>query len=276
MCILNFKEWVYSEEFKNFYKSQPKHFRDVIKHQVSRCGSCGDGNHFYEIQKDDDGYLWIMLHFGSRKLGHYVCTHYNKIAQDLCEKWYSNIPNKDLAFLPLNTKEGKEYMELMSFCLTYARYNHEIVFEKTKHVFGDILESHFITHNYASIENHFGHNVVIHRKGATSAKEGQLGIIPGSQGSCSYIVRGKGNYDSFMSCSHGAGRKMSRTKAKETLNLTDEIKKMEDQNIIHGIRHKNDLDEASSAYKDIQTVMEEQKDLVDIVTKLTPLGVIKG
>jgi len=133
-----------------------------------------------------------------------------------------------------------------------------------------------IAHNYATMENHFGTNVMIHRKGATSAREGQLGIIPGSQGTKSYIVKGKGNPDSFMSCSHGAGRTMSRTKARETLDLEKEITKLDKQGIIHSIRHKKDLDEASSAYKNIDVVMENQKDLVEIMVELTPLGVIKG
>ena len=133
-----------------------------------------------------------------------------------------------------------------------------------------------IAHNYARLENHFGENVMIHRKGATSAKKGQLGIIPGSQGTSSYIVKGLGNPESFMSCSHGAGRRMGRKQAKRELDLQTEIKRMDDQGIVHGIRTQNDLDEAAGAYKDIDMVMENQKDLVEIVIELTPLGVVKG
>ena len=133
-----------------------------------------------------------------------------------------------------------------------------------------------IAHNYARMESHFGENVIVHRKGATSAKKGEIGIIPGSQGTCSYIVEGLGNPESFESCSHGAGRKMSRTKAKEELNLEDEIAILDKQGIIHGIRSKKELDEASGAYKDIDEVMENQEDLVRILVKLTPLAVIKG
>lgn len=139
--------------------------------------------------------------------------------------------------------------------------------------FTDYINIH---HNYAAIENHFGKNVWVHRKGATSAKEGQLGIIPGSQGTSSYIVKGKGNPESFMSCSHGAGRKMSRTKAQKELSFEEEIIKLNEKGVIHSIRNKKDLDEASGAYKDIDVVMEEQQDLVDIVVKLEPLAVIKG
>lgn len=133
-----------------------------------------------------------------------------------------------------------------------------------------------INHNYAAWENHFGRNVIIHRKGATSARAGETGIIPGSQGASSYIVKGLGNPESFMSRSHGAGRAMSRTKARNELSLQDEIKKLDDKGIVHAIRHIQDLDEASSAYKDIDIVMAEQADLVEIVVKLEPLAVIKG
>lgn len=133
-----------------------------------------------------------------------------------------------------------------------------------------------IAHNYAKYENHFGQNVIVHRKGATSAKEGEIGIIPGSQGTASYIVEGLGNPESFMSCSHGAGRKMSRTRARNELDLENERKILEDQGILHSIRHESDLDEASSAYKDIDEVMENQSDLVKIKVKLTPLAVVKG
>jgi tRNA-splicing ligase RtcB len=133
-----------------------------------------------------------------------------------------------------------------------------------------------VHHNYATMENHYGKNVMVHRKGATSAKLGEVGIIPGSQGTSSYIVEGLGNAESFMSCSHGAGRKMSRTKAQNELNLDDEIKKMNDKGVVHGIRTKKDLDESAGAYKDIEEVMGNQTDLVKIITKLEPMGVIKG
>jgi tRNA-splicing ligase RtcB len=132
-----------------------------------------------------------------------------------------------------------------------------------------------IAHNYAVMENHFGENVMVHRKGATSAKLGEIGIIPGSQGSKSYIVKGLGNPESFHSCSHGAGRVMSRGQAVKTLDLKEEIKKLDEQGIIHSIRSQKDLDEASGAYKNIHAVMTNQADLVEIVTELSPLGVIK-
>jgi tRNA-splicing ligase RtcB len=140
----------------------------------------------------------------------------------------------------------------------------------------DYKQEAFVHHNYAALEHHYGKNVWVHRKGATSAKEGEIGLIPGSQGTCSYVVRGKGNPESFMSCSHGAGRTLARKQAKRTLDLNAEKKMLDDRGIIHSIRHQDDLDEAPSAYKDIDVVMENQKDLVDIVKKLEPLVVIKG
>jgi len=133
-----------------------------------------------------------------------------------------------------------------------------------------------IHHNYAAWENHYGKNVIVHRKGATLARENTVGIIPGSQGTKSYIVQGKGNKESFTSCSHGAGRRMGRKQATRELCLEDEIKRLDEQGIVHGIRNASDLDEAAGAYKDIDMVMDNQKDLVDILVELQPLGVIKG
>ena len=141
---------------------------------------------------------------------------------------------------------------------------------------GKFISQNNIAHNYAALENHFGQNVVVHRKGATRAYLGEVGIIPGSQGTKSYIVEGLGNPSSFMSCSHGAGRKMGRKEAQRTLDLQEQIKLMDSQGIIHGIRTENDLDEAPGSYKDIEVVMEEQKDLVNILMELTPIAVIKG
>jgi tRNA-splicing ligase RtcB len=144
----------------------------------------------------------------------------------------------------------------------------------------DIKEDHDkvidVAHNYARMENHFGENVMVHRKGATSAKEGEIGIIPGSQGSMSYIVKGKGNADSFDSCSHGAGRKMGRKEAQRKLNLEDEIANLDDKGVIHSVRNVGDLDEATGAYKDIEEVMDNQTDLVSPMIQLRPLAVLKA
>jgi len=248
-------------------------------------GTLGGGNHFIELQKGSDGFVWIMVHSGSRNFGYKIAKTYNKIAQDLCSKWYSNIsPLKGedgLAFLPTNSNEGEEYLEAMNYALSFAYENRRRMLKNICLSVFEVVECEFepginIHHNYATMEHHFGSNVMVHRKGATSAKAGQYGIIPGSQGTSSYIVVGKGNEDSFKSCSHGAGRVMSRSKARAVLNLEEEKSRLDKQGIIHSIRTKSDLDEASSAYKDIDVVMKEQSDLVDVVVKLTPLAVIKG
>lgn len=250
---------------------------------LKQIGTLGGGNHFIEIQKGSDGYIWIMIHSGSRNLGKTVAEHYNRIAVTLNDRWHSNVPkNWQLAFLPIATKEAHEYMTEMQYCVDFAFANRRLMMNNIKDAFveeigkTDEIEFINIAHNYARWENHFNENVLIHRKGATSAKDGETGIIPGSQGAKSYIVRGKGNAESFTSCSHGAGRKMSRSAAQKDLDLKDEIAKLDNQNIIHAIRNTKDLDEAPGAYKNIDIVMENQKDLVDIVVELRPLAVIKA
>jgi len=256
----------------------------IIQQQLStaqtQLGTLGGGNHFIEIQKGSDGFVWVMLHSGSRNFGLKIANEYHKKAQWLCEKWYSSIPDKDLSFLPMETKEAHEYFDVMKFALEFAKENRFRMIDAIKQSF-DISGITFdetinIHHNYAAWEHHFGEDVIVHRKGATSARKDQIGLIPGSQGTKSYVVRGKGNEDSFMSCSHGAGRKMGRKQAQRELNLDAEKKLLDDQGIIHAIRNKADLDEAAGAYKDISVVMDNQKDLVDIVVELSPLAVIKA
>lgn len=253
-------------------------------------GTLGGGNHFIEIQKGSDGYVWLMLHSGSRNLGYQMARYYNDVAKKLNDKWYSAIPCNDLAFLPTDSQEGQDYIYDMNFALAYAQENRNRMMQVVKECVSEVLPCEFlkeinIHHNYAAIENHLGRNLWIHRKGATSAREGQFGIIPGAMGSFSYIVEGKGVASSFQSCSHGAGRTMSRTKASATLKREecDEAmngivwdgfkkrkgrKKQEDP--------KYDLSEAPGAYKNIDEVMAAQDDLVKIHTKLTTLAVLKG
>lgn len=247
-------------------------------------GTLGGGNHFIEIQKGDDGFVWIMIHSGSRNLGLKVAKYYNDLAKTLNRKWCTGVPEKwDLAHLPLDSNEGQDYLAEMNYCLAFAQANRDAMMKRVKIIFEAVHPSYVefkepinIHHNFAQLENHFGQNVMVHRKGATSAKEGQLGIIPGSQGTCSYIVEGLGNIESFKSCSHGAGRLMGRNDAKRRLNLEAEKKLLDDKGIVHGIRSVSDLDEAPGSYKDIEVVMENQKDLVKIKVKLEPLGVVKG
>ena len=251
-----------------------------IHHQV---GTLGGGNHFIELQRDDEGWLWIMIHSGSRNLGKQVGDFYNKKAKWLNELYYSKVESElMLPFLPLKTHEFNDYWGEMNYCIAFAKCNRQLMMERIKEVIVDALPlAEFeptidIAHNYAAFENHFGANCIVHRKGAVRARVGEIGIIPVSQGTSSYIVEGLGNADSFMSSSHGAGRVMSRTQAIKTLNLEDEIKKMESKGIVHSIRSQRDLDEAASAYKDIDQVIALETDLVKVITKLEPLAVIKG
>lgn len=248
-------------------------------------GTLGSGNHFIEIQKDNYGHFWIMLHSGSRNLGKTVADYHDKIAVDLNEKWHSPVPkHMELAFLPLDTEEGQAYLRDMDFCVRYAMKNRQAMLDIIVNIVKEVISSWKADpivylesiHNYAAIEHHFGRDVWIHRKGAVRAREGDVCIIPGSQGTKSYICRGLGNIHSFQSCSHGAGRKMGRNEAKKRLSLEEEQKRLDDQGIIHGIRGIEDLDEAAGAYKDISWVMEQQQDLVKIEAELSPLAVIKG
>jgi tRNA-splicing ligase RtcB len=266
---------------------------------LTQLGTLGSGNHFIEIQKDASDYVWVMIHSGSRNLGYKVAEYYNNLAYNLNKRWHSNTylpsnPKDSLAFLPIESQEAKNYMNEMQYCIDFALANRihmmisvcDVISTVMKIENGKLANHEFISefkkpfiniaHNYAAWENHFGKNVIVHRKGATLAREGTIGIIPGSQGSKSYIVRGLGNKDSFESCSHGAGRKMGRNVACKTLDLATEQKKLDDQGIIHGLRNIKNLDEATGAYKDIDDVMANQRDLVEIIVELTPLGVIKG
>lgn len=250
---------------------------------TKQVGTLGGGNHFIELQRDEEGYLWVMIHSGSRNLGKKVGDYYNRLAATLNERWHSVVaPELHLAFLPLKTNEFNNYWAEMQYCVDFALCNRRLMMERIKEILAEALPSiEFepminIAHNYATWEHHFSKNVIVHRKGATLAREGVMGIIPGSQGTASYIVEGLGNPESFCSCSHGAGRVMSRTKAVQSLSLQDEIKRLDDQGIVHAIRTVHDLEEAAGAYKDIEQVINNELDLVRIVTRLLPIAVIKG
>jgi tRNA-splicing ligase RtcB len=255
-------------------------------------GTLGGGNHFIELQESDQGKLWMMLHSGSRNLGHRVASHYHQVAQELNNRWHSAIPSKDLAFFPVKNEQGQHYIRDMQFALEYAKENRKRMMDCFKEAVSRFLEGiDFIReinihHNYANLEHHFGVNLWVHRKGATAAREGQLGIIPGSMGTPSYIVAGLGNPDSFHSCSHGAGRKMGRLQACRTLTLEECETAME--GIVYDrwkklkTRSKKDkkelmdFGESPLAYKDIHDVIESELDLIEPVVKLRPLGVLKG
>ncbi len=260
---------------------------NVVKEQYNsalrQLGTLGGGNHFIEFQSDEEDNLWIMIHSGSRNLGKMVGDYYNKKAKKLNEKWHSVVtPSMRLAFLPVSVPEFKEYWCEMQYCIEFALCNRRLMMSRIQDVlvseFGDVEFQPMINiaHNYAAWETHFGKSVVVHRKGATFAGKGTIGIIPGSQGTASYIVEGKGNIESFNSCSHGAGRVLSRTAAINSLDMAAEVKRLEESGVIHAIRNRDDLQEAPSAYKDIDIVINNQLDLIDVKTRLMPVAVIKG
>jgi tRNA-splicing ligase RtcB len=225
-----------------------------------------------------------MIHSGSRNFGLKIAEHYHRLAQKTCTRKGVSLPSRDLAYLQRGTKESQEYLAAMEFALRFAARNRELMMEHLSRIACGILsceagQTVHIHHNYCAEEEHFGQNVLVHRKGATSARQGEMGVIPGSMGTPSYIVRGLGNPDSFMSCSHGAGRCMGRREANRTLDVEACNRAME--GIVFGRwsrnrRGKLDLSEAPQAYKDIEEVIGAQSDLVEVVTRLKPLGVIKG
>lgn len=262
------------------------HVRDLAGKNL---GTLGGGNHFIEVQAGDDGLVWLMIHSGSRHLGNVIAKYHNGVAMHLHARWGSNLPSRDLAFLPVESREGIAYIRDMNFALAYARENRRQIMARFMDAFASVFrKTGFgnevnIHHNYAALENHFGRDVWVHRKGATSARNGETGIIPGSMGTPSYIVRGLGNPESFMSCSHGAGRVMGRKQASRV--LTPQACDAAMGEVIHDRWHKIkrgkgagefDLGEAPQAYKKIEEVIDAERDLIVPVVKLHPLAVVKG
>ncbi|ODJ50112.1 RtcB family protein [Brochothrix thermosphacta] len=262
---------------------------ELLENAYYQIGTLGGGNHFIEFQQDTEGYIGIMLHSGSRNLGAKICEYFNGVAKELNASWYSNVPeNNQLPFLPTSTAEGQAYLKWMNIALDYAYENREKMLEQTMAIFTRLVSKHMnrdvnysmrinCHHNYAALENHYGENVWVHRKGATRAREGDLGIIPGAMGSSSYLVKGLGNAESFNSSSHGAGRVYSRTKAKAEISVEQVIVDLKEQDVILGKVKKADVAEESRfAYKEIDEVMANQQDLVVPIKKLKTIGVIKG
>lgn len=252
----------------------------AIHHEI---GTLGGGNHFIELQRDEEDNLWIMIHSGSRNLGKQVGDHYNKLASRLNRLWHADFAiDINMPFLPVGSKEFNDYWREMQYCIDFAFCNRKLMMDRIKGILADtLIDIEFepminIAHNYAAWENHFKKNVIVHRKGATLARKGTIGIIPGSQGTASYIVEGLGNPESFCSCSHGAGRRMSRKEAIRKLDLAAEQRRLDNLGVVHSMTSQNKLDEAASAYKNIDTVLRNEMDLVKIVTKLMPIAVVKG
>lgn len=272
---------------------QAKQNHDYLKHNLDaitdpvlngqleaadyQIGTLGGGNHFIEIQKDEEGIVWIMIHSGSRNLGKRVCDYYHKIAKDYMEKFYSNIPDMDLAFIPQGVDEYNMYLKAMRFCMGFAEASRALMYERVKDSFKELgfvlnVQKMFDTHhNFAQMENHYGENFLIHRKGAVKA-EGFV-TIPGSMGTASYICEGLTPKESFNSCSHGAGRVMGRNEANKQITHEQAVESM--KNVVFGIK-SGDYDEMPMAYKDINKIIAYQTDLVKPLYKLVPLAVCKG
>ena len=264
---------------------------DVFKRARRSLGTLGGGNHFIELQRDDGDCLWVMIHSGSRNLGKQIADHYHKWAVELNGQYHSDIPTPDLAFLPDDSAVGQCYIEDMNFALTFAQANREFmmsaVLDSIEAITSDcpVLRGGEIDvhHNYATIENHFGKNYWIHRKGATAAWIGDYGLIPGSMGTKSYVVFGKGSKDSFSSCSHGAGRRMGRTAANASITLEMAERAVSGvvcdrfSKITKG-KQKGlyDVSESPQAYKPIDEVINAQLDLVSVAVELTPILNVKG
>jgi len=256
-----------------------------LKKAAKQLNSLGGGNHFFELCKDKNDDAWVVLHSGSRNIGKSLAEVHIDKAKGLMKQYFIDIPDPDLAYFVQDTYEFKSYIQDLHWAQAYAKANRDLMMKSalkdiSYHVWKADKGTEFMTafrvdchHNYAQLENHYGNNVWVTRKGAVSARDGEWGIIPGSMGAKSYIVKGKGNPDSFCSCSHGAGRKMSRNKAKETFTIEDLKRQTE------GVECRKDggvLDEIPGAYKDIDQVMADQVDLVEPVYELKQVLCIKG
>ena len=247
---------------------------------VRQMGSLGGGNHFIELCLDESNRIWVMLHSGSRGIGNAIGSYFIELARKDMERWMINLPDRDLAYFPEGTDHFDDYSEAVHWAQDYAYANRQAMLDLILAALARHLPAFQVTaeavnchHNYVTRENHYGENVWITRKGAIRARAGDLGIIPGSMGAKSFIVRGKGNPESFCSCSHGAGRKMSRTAAEKAFTTADLARQTE------GVvcrKDKGVIDEIPGAYKDIDEVMTNQEDLVEVVHTLKQVVCVKG
>lgn len=281
---------VINNQFKNLKKGLAdivakhpaidKMVKDAEKKAHTQLGSLGGGNHFIELCLDENNDVWIMLHSGSRGIGNAIGRYFIELAQKDMEAQKIILPNKDLAYLQEGSQYYNDYVEAVSWAQNYAKRNRDAMLELVITAMTRFLPTFKVTkeainchHNYISEETHFGEDVIITRKGAVSAQIGEFGIIPGSMGAKSFIVEGLGNAESFCSCSHGAGRTMSRSAAKKKITVDDHIKATE------GVECRKDegmVDESPSAYKDIDNVMLSQTDLVRVVHTLKQVLCVKG
>jgi len=249
---------------------------------ANHLGTLGTGNHFIEVCLDEAETVWFMLHSGSRGVGNRMGTYFIDLARKDMKRFFINLPDVDLAYFPENTEHFDDYVEAVEWAQDYARWNRHLMMEEVvgavrnsgeAPAFNAEMKAINCHHNYVAREAHFGENVLVTRKGAVRAREGDMGIIPGSMGARSYIVRGKGNPESFNSCSHGAGRAMSRNEAKRRFTVEDHVR------MTAGIECRKDedvIDETPAAYKSIDSVMAAQADLVEIVHTLRQVVCVKG
>lgn len=272
-----------AEHMKGLDTIVAKHAKigQAAKRARSHAGTLGTGNHFVEVCLDEEQRVWIMLHSGSRGIGNRIGTYFIELAKEEMRRWYVNLADVDLAYFPEGTQHYSDYRQAVHWAQNFARINREIMMVAALDALAEAVSKPFecdcsavnCHHNYVTEERHFGDNVLVTRKGAVRAGEGDLGIIPGSMGAKSFIVRGKGNRDSFCSCSHGAGRAMSREEAKRRFTLDDHIAATE------GVECRKDvgvIDETPAAYKSIDAVMTAQADLVEVVHTLKQVVCVKG
>ena len=266
------------DEFDAICRKYPK-LRGTNNHK--HLGTLGSGNHFVEVCLDEEGAVWVMLHSGSRGVGNAIGTHFIELARQDMRRHQVNLPDQDLAYLEEGTAHYDDYVEAVGWAQKFARINREVMMHNVIHAMRGAIPKPFDAHveavnchhNYVQKEKHFGKDVLVTRKGAVSAREGELGIIPGSMGAKSFIVRGKGNPESFHSCSHGAGRVISRTEAKRRFTRADM------ERVLQGVESRKDegvIDEIPMAYKDIDAVMHAQRDLVEVVHTLKQVVCVKG
>ncbi|MCA8921751.1 MAG: RtcB family protein [Planctomycetes bacterium] len=252
------------------------------KDPARHLGTLGSGNHFIEVCLDEEDRVWFMLHSGSRGVGNRIGRRFIELAREDMRTWFVNLPDDDLAYFPEGTEHFAAYVQAVEWAQRFAALNRQLMLEAVIEAvrgadsippFEASVEAVNCHHNYVAKEHHFGADVWVTRKGAVRAREGDLGIIPGSMGAKSYIVRGKGNDDAFHSCSHGAGRAMSRTAARQRFSVEDHVAATQ------GIECRKDegvIDETPAAYKSIDAVMEAQRDLVDVVHTLRQVVCVKG
>jgi tRNA-splicing ligase RtcB len=281
--LLNNQYHQVSGGIENLIKKHPalgKMVRDVYSRVYNQMGTLGGGNHFVELCLDENQNVWIMLHSGSRGIGNVIGRYFIELAKKDAERNQRNLPDRDLAYLEEGSEHYADYLEAVEWAQDYARRNRDtmlnlVITALSRHlpkfkITKEAVNSH---HNYVSEETHFGEKLIITRKGAVAAHRDTLGIIPGSMGAKSYIVRGLGNEESFCSCSHGAGRRMSRSAAKRQITLEDHVMATQ------GVECRKDegvIDESPAAYKNIDDVMNSQKDLVEIVHTLKQVLCVKG